>query len=211
MKQPAKDKRLHIFLLVSLIGALVWSYIGCFDLFTWSLEAAPVIIGVAILVLIYRKFRFTNLVFILIWMHSIILLIGAHYTYARMPLFDWIRDAFELSRNHYDRVGHIFQGFVPAMIARELLLRKSPLQIGGWLSFIILSICLAISALYEILEWLAAIITRDGAVAFLATQGDVWDTQNDMALCLIGAVIALVTLSKLHNKSLNKIDNSNLS
>lgn len=122
-----------------------------------------------------------------------------------MPLFDWLRDVFELSRNHYDRLGHIAQGFFPAIIAREVLLRKSPLVKGGWLFFIIICVCFSISAGYELLEWLAAVISRDGAVAFLATQGDQWDTQKDMALCLLGAVVSLLVLSKSHDRALGKL------
>lgn len=207
MGQVNKEIRLHIFLLFSLVLVFVWSLIGCFDFFTWVLEALPVIIGAAVLVSVYRRFRLSGLTCVLIWLYAIILLIGAHYTYGRMPLFDWIRDVFGLSRNHYDRFGHFAQGFVPAMIARELLLRKSTLQKGKWLFFIVVCICLAISASYELLEWLVAAASGDeAAVAFLATQGDVWDTQKDMALCLAGAVVSLVTLSRLHDKALNKIE-----
>lgn len=200
-----RGARLHIFLLASLTAVFVWSLVDCYDFFTWVLEAAPVFIGVAILGAVYRKFRMTNLVYVLIWIHAIILLVGAHYTYSRMPLFNWIRDCFELSRNHYDRVGHIAQGFVPAMIARELLLRKSPLESGKWLFAIIVSFCLGVSGAYEIIEWLVAVLSRDDTVAFLAMQGDVWDTQKDMALCLVGAVVALLTLSKLHDRALVKL------
>lgn len=205
MDKDTKDKKVHIFLLVSLVPVFVWSLVDCYDFFTWVLEALPVIIGAAILIPIYRKFRLTSLAYILIWVHMIILLIGAHYTYARMPLFNWIRDIFELSRNHYDRLGHVAQGFVPAILARELLLRKSTLQKGKWLFFIVVCICLAISAAYELLEWLVAAVAQDEAVSFLATQGDAWDTQKDMALCLGGAVIALLTLGRLHNKALEEL------
>lgn len=196
---------MHVFLLLSLGPVFLWSLIGCFDFFTWLLEALPAVIGIAILVTVYKKFRLTNLTYVLIWIHAIILLVGAHYTYARMPLFDWIKEVFELSRNHYDRLGHVAQGFVPAVIARELLLRKSPLQRGKWLFFIVICICLAISASYELLEWLAAVTSADQAVAFLATQGDDWDTQKDMALCLAGAVAALLTLGRLHDRALRSL------
>ena len=199
-----KDTVLHTILLLTLLVLFAWSFVGCYDLFTWVHEAAPAIIGLIIIIAVYRKFQLTNLVMTLIWLHAIILLIGAHYTYARMPLFNWIRDTFELSRNHYDRLGHIFQGFVPAMIARELLLRNSPLQKGKWLFFIVISICLGISAAYELLEWLVAVTAKDDAVAFLATQGDVWDTQKDMALCLIGATAALISLGRMHDKALKR-------
>lgn len=205
MRRKIKDTKLHIFLLVSLTAVFVWSVVNNYDFLTWVLEALPVIIGVFLVVSIYNRFCLTNLVYILIWAHAIILLIGAHYTYARMPLFDWIRENFELSRNHYDRLGHFVQGFVPAIIAREVLLRKTGLQKGGWLFFIVVSICLAISACYELLEWVAALISRDAAVAFLGTQGDIWDTQKDMALCLAGAIISLTIFSRLHDKALKSV------
>ena len=205
MSQTEKNKRYHILLLLTLIPVFLWSLIKCFDLYTWALEAAPVIIGCVILISVYRKFRLTNLVYILIWLHAVILLIGAHYTYARMPLFNWIADVFDLSRNHYDRLGHFIQGFIPAILAREILLRTSPLKQGKWLFVIVISICLAISAAYELLEWTVAVIAKTAAEAFLGTQGDNWDTQKDMALCLLGAVTSLITLSKFHNKDLKNI------
>ena len=205
MLQTERNERYHIFLLLSLIPIFLWSLIKCFDLYTWVLEAAPVIIGGVILISVYRKFRLTNLAYILIWLHAVILLIGAHYTYARMPLFNWIADVFDLSRNHYDRLGHFFQGFTPAILAREILLRTSPLKQGKWLFVIVISICLAISAAYELLEWTVAVISKSAAEAFLGTQGDNWDTQKDMALCLLGAVASLITLSGFHNKGLKKI------
>ena len=205
MSQTTRDTKLHIILLLSLAAVFIWSFVGCFDLFTWFLEALPVMIGAAVLILVYWKFRFTSFTYTLIWLHAIILLVGAHYTYCRMPLFNWIRDAFELSRNHYDRIGHLAQGFVPAIIVREVLLRKSPLQRGLWLFSIIVCFCLAVGAFFELFEWLIAIAKGDHAGTLLATQGDIWDTQKDMALCLVGAVISLVTLSKLHDRALKKI------
>ncbi len=204
MSQTNTNTKLQVLLLLSLVPIFIWSLVDCFDFFTWVLEAAPVVIGVGVLVLVYRKFRMSNLACILIWLHAIILLIGAHYTYARMPLFDWIAETFELSRNHYDRLGHFAQGFVPAIIVRELLLRNSPLQRGKWLFFIVVCICMAISAAYELIEWLTAVVAQDGAASFLGTQGDVWDTQKDMALCLVGAIISLLTLGRLHDKMLHK-------
>jgi putative membrane protein len=207
MNQNAKEVGLHIFMLAALVLISLWSLIGCFDLFTWALAAFPAVIGLVILILVYRKFRFTSLVYFLIWLHAVILLIGAHYTYARMPLFNWLRDTFELSRNHYDRLGHVAQGFVPAMIARELLLRKSLLQKGKWLFFIVVCICLAVSAFYELLEWTAAVISAEASRSFLGLQGDNWDTQKDMALCLAGAVAALLLLGKSHDRRLEKLKN----
>jgi len=201
-----KDRKLHLVLLVSLAAVLVWSVITPFDFFTWVLEALIPVVGVLVLLFTYRKFRLTNLAYVLIWIHAIILLVGAHYTYSRMPAFNWLRDTFELSRNHYDRFGHIAQGFVPAILARELLLRTSPLKRGKWLSFIIICICLAISAFYELLEWWIAAVTGTAADLFLALQGDIWDTQKDMALCLLGAVVALVALGRMHDRALDRIE-----
>ncbi len=205
MTHSTRDYRLHILLLSTITLVFVWSAVGCHDRFTWVLESFPVVIGAAILIPSYGRFRLTNLAYALIAIHAVILLVGAHYTYAKVPPFDWIRDAFHLSRNHYDRVGHLAQGFIPAVITREVLVRKSPLRKGGWLFFLVVCVCLAISALYELLEWQTAAISADNAVAFLATQGDEWDTQKDMALCLVGAVSALVTLSGLHDKQLKGI------
>ena len=205
MNQTAGNRRLQVFLLASLTVVFVWSLIDCFDFVIWALEAAPVVIGVAILLWVYPGFKMTGLVYILIWLHAVVLLVGAHYTYSRMPLFNWIRDAFELSRNHYDRVGHVFQGFVPAIVAREVLLRKSPLKRGGWLFAIVLAFCLAISAAYELFEWMVVVISKDQTASFLATQGDIWDTQKDMALCLVGAVISLLSLAGLHDKALSRL------
>jgi putative membrane protein len=204
MDRTVKDTRLHVFLLVSLALVFIWSYVDFFDFWGWFLEALLVVIGIGILILVYGKFRFTNLVYVLIWLHAIILLIGAHYTYSRVPVFNWIRDTFELSRNHYDRLGHFVQGFVPALITREVLLRESPLERGRWLFAIVICFCLAMSAVYELFEWLLALVSKDVGEIFLATQGDVWDAQKDMALCLAGAIVSLLTLSTLHDRALKK-------
>lgn len=205
MQPSNRNITIHIWLLAALSIVFIWSFIDCFDFYTWVLEAFPVVLGVGVVIVVYRRFRLTNLTLVLIWIHAIILLVGAHYTYARMPLFNWLRDSFDLSRNHYDRLGHFVQGFVPAIIAREVLLRKSPLQKGKWLFFLVICFCLAFSAFFELFEWLVAAISGDDAVAFLATQGDEWDTQKDMALCLIGSLISLLTLSKAHDFALSKI------
>jgi len=189
-----------IWLAVAVI--FVWSAIRPHDYFTWMLEVFPAIIGAVILALTYRRFRFTTLVYTLIAMHMIILMVGGHYTYAEVPIGNWIRDQFQLSRNHYDRLGHFAQGFVPAMIAREVLLRLNVLKRGRWLFVMVVSICLAVSALYELLEWTVSALTGSAGDAFLGTQGDVFDTQKDMALALVGAVTALLTLSMFHDKQL---------
>ncbi len=183
----------------------MWSAINPHDRFTWFLEVFPVIIGLAILIGTYSRFPLTNLLYVLLVFHAIILLVGGHYTYAKVPLFDTIRDHFHFSRNHFDRLGHFAQGFVPAMIIRELLLRTSPLRAGKWLVAIIIFSCLGISATYEIFEWLVAVFTGEAADSFLGTQGDPWDTQEDMFFAFIGASTALITLSKWHDKFLSKL------
>lgn len=169
------------------------------------MEALPVLIGLPLLVVTREKMRLTHLIYFLLWTHAVVLLVGAHYTYAEVPPFNWLRDHFHLTRNHYDRIGHFMQGFVPAMVARELLLRTSPLKPGKWLFAIIVLSCLGISALYELIEWAAALVSEDGATAFLGTQGDAWDTQKDMAFAFIGAVAALLTLGRLHDRQLKSL------
>ena len=181
----------------------LWSAIAPFDRFTWWLEIAPALIAAGVLAFTRTRFPLTPLVYVLVLLHAWVLMIGGHYTYAKVPAFDWLRDALELSRNHYDRVGHFFQGFVPAMVARELLLRCTPLGRSGWLVTIVISFCLAVSASYELLEWGVAVATGEAADAFLGTQGDPWDKQTDMFMCLIGAVTALLTLSGVHDRALS--------
>lgn len=194
----------HKALLTSSFILLIWSGAYPRDQFTWFLEVLPAIIGAIVLIATYTRFKLTNLAYILIWIHAAILMIGGHYTYAEMPLFNWLRDTFDLSRNYYDRIGHFAQGFIPAIIAREILLRNTPLQPGKWLSFIVVCICLAISASYELIEFGVAKATGEAAEAFLGTQGDVWDTQWDMLFALTGAITALVSLGKYHDLSLNQ-------
>lgn len=199
------NNRRHLILLLSFLLVFVWSVIQPRDLFTWFLEVFPAIIGLGVLLATYKRFPLSDLVYGLIWIHAVILVIGGHYTYAEMPLFNWIRDAFHLSRNYYDRVGHFAQGFIPAMIAREVLLRTTSLKRGGMLTFIIISICLAISAAYELIEWGVAEATGSAADAFLGTQGDVWDTQWDMFTALCGAAISVITLSRIHDRSMSRL------
>lgn len=189
-------------LLILTILLLIWSGINPKEYFTWFLEVMPAVIGMLVLVFTYNKFRFTNLVYVLIFIHLAILIIGGHYTYAEVPLFDWIRDTFGQSRNNYDKLGHFVQGFVPAMIAREILLRNQTVNGRKWLNFIIVSICIAISAVYELIEWLVAVLTAEGSDSFLGTQGYVWDTQSDILFATIGAILALLLLSGVHDKSL---------
>ena len=198
------------FLLLCLSLVFVWSAIRPHDYFTWMLEVFPIFIALPILFITYKKFPLSNLVYGLILFHAIILMVGGHYTYAEVPLFNWLRDTYDLSRNYYDRLGHFTQGFVPAIIAREILLRKNIVintgKQGGWLFFITCCICLSISACYELIEWRVAVATGSGADAFLGTQGDVWDTQWDMFTALIGAITAQICLAKWHNQSMRALE-----
>ena len=192
-------------LLAAVAAVLVWSVIGCHDVFTWFLEVLPVLIGVPVLIRLYPRLRFTNLVYGLIAIHATILMIGGHYTYALMPVFEWIKQWLQLSRNYYDRLGHFAQGFVPALITREVLLRTTPLKRGKLLVALIMGMCMGISAMYELFEFAAAKLTGSAAEAFLGTQGDEWDTQWDMTFCLIGATCALVFFAGLHDRAMRKM------
>jgi putative membrane protein len=194
----------HIALLLMGVAVLAWSAWKPKDYFIWFLECAPAIAYAAIAIALYRRFRFTDLVYWLVLIHSIILMVGGHYTYAEMPLFSWLRDEFGLARNYYDRLGHVAQGFVPAMIAREVLLRLNVVNGKGWLFFVVVCFCLALSAFYEFIEWWVAVGTGEAATAFLATQGDVWDTQWDMFLALLGAIAAQLALNRWHDSQLRE-------
>lgn len=185
--------------------ALVVSGIGPHDHTTWVLEVFPIFIAVPILLVTARRFPLTPLVYRLIFVHALILMLGGHYTYAQVPLGFWVQELFGFARNHYDRLGHFAQGFVPAIVAREILLRKSPLQRGGWLFFLVLCICLSISAVYEFIEWWAALVGGESAEAFLGTQGDQWDTQWDMFLAMIGAISAQLTLARTHDRQIEGV------
>lgn len=204
MQTQAKIDR-RVWLLLTL-AVLLWSGYQPKDTFTWFLEVAPVLIALPLLLLTGRGFPLTTLAYGLLTLHGVILMVGGHYTYAEMPLFSWLRDTFELSRNHYDRVGHIAQGFIPAIVAREILLRTSPLKPGKWLFFLTTCVCLAISAFYEMIEWWVAVGSGDDAVAFLATQGDVWDTQWDMFLALCGALSSQLLLGRWHDRQLAELN-----
>lgn len=188
-------------------GVFIWSLWQPHDYFIWLLEVLPAILGLLILLATYRRFPLTRLAYVLILIHAVILMIGGHYTYAEVPAFNWLRDSMDLSRNYYDRVGHLAQGFVPAIIAREVLLRCSPLPTGRWLFFIVSCICLAISAFYELIEWWVAVASGTAADAFLGTQGDIWDTQWDMLLALLGAIAAQLLLGKTHDRALRQLSN----
>jgi len=181
------------------------SAIHPYDMATWWMEVFPIFIAVPILLFTYGRFPLTRLVYTLIFIHACILMLGGHYTYARVPLGFWMQDLFHFSRNHYDRIGHFAQGFVPAIVGREILLRLTPLRRGGWLFFLVCSVCLAISACYEFVEWFAALIGGSGANEFLGTQGDVWDTQWDMFMALIGSIVAQVVLARLHDRQIDRL------
>ena len=192
-------------MLVVFFGTLIWSIINPKEVFTCFLEIIPAIIGVLILAFTFKKFRFTDFTYFFILIHCIILFIGGHYTYAEVPFFEWIKEVFDQSRNNYDKVGHFAQGFVPALIIRELFIRKNVIANKSFFNFIIVSICLAISAAYEWIEWAVSLMTGEGGDAFLGTQGYIWDTQSDMLYATIGAICALVFMSKSQDKYLNKM------
>lgn len=197
-------KNIYIMLVV-FFGTLLWSIINPKEGFTCFLEIIPAIIGVLILTLTFKKFRFTDFTYLLILIHCIILFVGGHYTYAEVPLFDYIREIFHQIRNNYDKVGHFAQGLIPAMIIRELFIRKKVISNPSFFNFIIVSICLAISAAYEWIEWWVSLATGDGGDAFLGTQGDIWDTQSDMLFATIGAILGLILFSKIQDKQIQKI------
>lgn len=199
------DRKFHVTLWSMIALVFVWSGIDCNDRLTWVMEVLPVVIGTIILMVMYPHLWFSRLVCWLLFAHAIVLMMGGHYTYAEVPIGNWLQEAFDWQRNHYDRLGHLLQGFVPAMVAREILIRRRVLTRGPWLNFLIVCVCLAISAVYEMLEWQAAVWTGGAADKFLGTQGDIWDTQWDMALAGIGAITALVTLSRLHDRSIGRV------
>jgi putative membrane protein len=198
----------RLILLMGVAGVFLWSGWAPKDRMTWVLEVFPVIGAVPLLIATRRRFPLTMLAYALIAVHAIILMIGGRYTYAEVPLFNWIRDAFHLARNHYDRLGHFAQGFVPAIVAREVLLRRTPLRRGGWLFFLVTCVCLAISAVYELIEWSAAASSGSAADAFLGTQGDPWDTQKDMLLAGFGAIVSQLTLARAHDRQIDALARS---
>ena len=197
-----KQKVFCGFLLLIVSVVLAWSAIRPHDYLTWLLEVFPAVLAATILVSTSRQFQFTNLAYVLVTAHAIVLIVGGHYTYAEVPLFNWLRDHFHLSRNYYDRVGHFMQGFVPAIVAREILIKKSPVKRGAWLNFYVFCIGGTITALYELFEWGVAVISGTAADSFLGTQGDIWDTQCDMFLAFVGVCAALIFISKWHDKQL---------
>ena len=190
----------------ALIALLALSGWRPHDLATWAMEVAPVVVVLALLWATHRRFPLTPLLYALVFAHAVVLMLGGHYTYARVPLGDWLREAFGLARNPYDGIGHFMQGFVPAIAARELLLRHTGLQRGAWLFVVVTAVCLAVSAIYELIEWGAAVALGQGAEEFLGTQGDPWDTQKDMALAWVGAMLAQWLLARWHDRQLARID-----
>jgi putative membrane protein len=194
-----------VFLLVAVLVGLLISGIGPADRLTWLLEVTPILIALPLLAATHSRFPLTPLAYRLIAVHAAILMLGAHYTYAEVPLGFWVQEVLDLGRNHYDRLGHIAQGFIPAIIAREILLRRSPLQPGKWLFFLVTCVCLAISAFYEFIEWWVSLLAGAEGDAFLATQGDVWDTQWDMFLAMSGAIAAQLMLGRVHDRQLKWI------
>jgi putative membrane protein len=198
--------RNHVALFAMVGAVILWSGWRPYDRLTWWLEVSPGLVGLGILLATYGRFRFTTLCYTLIALHICVLCVGGHYTYARVPLFDWLRPLFAWQRNNYDRFGHFMQGFVPAIIAREILLRSGVLARKNWLPFLVLSICLGISAFYELIEWRIAILGGGATNDFLGSQGDVWDTQADMGTALVGAALALVFLSAIHNRAIRKME-----
>jgi putative membrane protein len=192
----------ELVLLGSMVVLLVWSGIHPHDRFTWWLEVAPIFLGVPVLILLYPRLRLTPLVYTLIWIHCGILMLGGHYTYAQVPLGFWMEQWVGFTRNHYDRIGHFAQGFVPAMLAREIFIRRSPLAGSRWLPFMVICFCLAFSAFYELVEFWTALAEGSAATDFLGTQGDPWDTQWDMMLALIGAIVSLLLLSRVQDRQL---------
>jgi putative membrane protein len=202
---PGRPSTYELGLLLLVLVVFVWSGIHPHDRFTWVLEVFPAIIGVPVLLYVYPRFRFTPLVYTLVALHAMILMVGGKYTYAEVPLGYWMEATFGFARNHYDRIGHFAQGFVPAMVAREIFIRRSPLRGTRWLPFVVLCFCLAFSAFYELIEFWTALSTGEAAQAFLGTQGDPWDTQWDMMFALIGAIAALLLLSRWHDRQLRRM------
>lgn len=197
-----KNNTMRLTWIAIFLGVLIWSGIAPRDYLTWFLEVMPAVIGAIVLWVTRDSFPLTALAYVLILIHCIILIVGGHYTYAEVPLFDWIGEMLDHKRNNYDKVGHIAQGFIPAIITREVVIRKAVFNSARWRNFFIICFCLGFSAFYEIIEWWVALLSGEDAVAFLGTQGYVWDTQSDMGWALFGAIVALVLLSKFHDKQL---------
>lgn len=194
--------------IIVFFAVLIWSGINPKDYPTWFLEVSPAAIAFIVLVATYRSFPLTPLVYVLILIHCIGLMVGGHYTYAEVPLFDSLKPLLGFERNNYDKLGHFLQGFVPALVAREVLIRKAAVPSAKWRNFFIVCFCLAFSAFYELIEWAVALLSDEAADAFLGTQGYVWDTQSDMAFALLGAILALILLGRAHDQQLSRLSAS---
>jgi putative membrane protein len=205
-----KSKHIHLLLLLSGLAVLIWS--GAFpkERFTWLMEVFPAILGGIIFLATYRRFPLTTMAYTLAWFFSLILIIGGHWTYAEVPIGNRVSEYFGWTRNHYDRFGHFFQGFVPAILAREVILRTSPLRPGKWLFTLVTGLCLAISACYELFEWGYAVVCGDGSDSFLGSQGDIWDAQWDMFLALCGAILAQLLLARWHDRQIRKLTGADM-
>lgn len=200
--------KILLFLIAVFLVVLVWSGINPFDTTLWFLETIPLIGGVLALVFTYKRFQFTTLTYVFILIHCCILFVGAHYSYAREPLFEWLKEAYHMDRNNFDKVGHFAQGFIPAMITRELLIRLKVMNKRSWLPFVTVCICLSISAVYELFEWFVAVVIKQSADDFLGMQGYEWDTQSDMLCALIGACCMLILFSRLQDKQIAEKEDS---
>ena len=201
-----KKEKYLLFLSTLFFVVLIWSAIKPKDYFTWILEVTPGIVGLIVLFITYKRFRFTDFIYTMILIHCCILFVGGHYTYAEVPLFHWVKEWVHGVRNNYDKVGHFAQGFIPALIAREMLLRLKIVNSRAWTGYLVISIALAISALYELIEWWTALLTGESAEAFLGTQGYVWDTQSDMFWAFAGSLAAVVLFSKYHDRRIKETE-----
>ncbi|MBC7399919.1 MAG: DUF2238 domain-containing protein [Mucilaginibacter sp.] len=197
-------KKYYILIFLFFVG-LIGSAINPHDYFTWILEVFPAIIGLVVLAVTFKRFTFTTLTYIFILIHCYILFIGGHYTYAQVPLFNWLKDVFHQQRNNYDKIGHFAQGFIPAMIVRELFVRKKVIQSKSWLPVLTVTVCMSISMLYEFLEWFVSVTSGSSGDSFLGTQGDIWDTQSDMLFATIGAICMVILLNRIQDKQINKL------
>jgi len=195
----------HLLLIILFFAGLILSAINPHDYFTWALEVFPAVLGLIVLLLTYKRFQFSYLTYVMILLHCYVLFIGGHYTYAEVPAFNWLRDALHQSRNNYDKIGHFTQGFVPAMIARELYIRLNVFAKKGWIAFFTVCTCISISVIYEFLEWFVSVASGSSGDSFLGTQGYVWDTQSDMLYATIGAICMVIFLSKTQDKQIAKM------
>lgn len=203
---PMAHNRELIVLLAAILALLGWSWVQPYDRATWWMEAIPVLIAIPLLALTRSGFPLTRLLYYLIFLHALILIVGAHYSYARVPLGFWMQDWFGFARNHYDRIGHLAQGLVPALVAREILIQKRIVVLPRWRFFLVCCVCLAFSAFYELIEWWSAVIGGEGSIEFLGTQGDVWDAQWDMLLALCGSIAGQLLFGRLHDRQLAKVN-----